>query len=46
MRAAAYSGETPVYSIVDGPAHSDIGTWSDGTPIVALSIKHEAPIGP
>ena len=46
LRAAVDTGTPPTAAIGDDPAHTDNGTWSDGTPIAPLIVQHEAPIRP
>ncbi|HMJ74854.1 MAG TPA: hypothetical protein VK507_02725 [Iamia sp.] len=46
LRAAVDEGGSPRYAIGDDPEHTDIGVWSDGTPIAPLEVRHAAPIGP
>jgi hypothetical protein len=46
LRTAAASGASPQAAIADTPHHRTNGTWSDGTRIAPLKVRHVAPIRP
>ena len=46
LRSAADEGNVPRHAIGDGPEHTGLGAWSDGTPLAPLEVRHAAPIQP
>ena len=46
LRAAAAGDPLSPAAISGSAAHRDNGSWSDGTPIAPLVVRHEAPIAP
>ena len=46
LRSCAYHGTECDYALGDTRRHRSLGRWSDGVPVMPLTIRDAAPIGP
>jgi len=46
LRATAYTGKWRQYAFGDSAAHTSLGTWSDGVPVLPLEVAAAAPVLP